>query len=123
MIVFECDVCGSKFKADKDARPNNITIESCTYKGNTRSFNIPSITTGETFGLTKDLCPRCMSTILQALYPKETEESTKSCKDCIHAPVCLSYSYASEAFEITDPEKMANNCNNYIHNYNIIKGE
>lgn len=122
MIVFECDVCGSKFKSEKDAQPNNIIVESCTYEGNARSFKIPSIRPKETFGLRRDLCPRCMNAILQVLYPKN-EESTKSCKDCIHAPVCLSYSYASKDFNIANSEKMANDCNNYIHNYNIIKGE
>ena len=115
MIVFECDVCGSTFKDNKDARPNSIIIESCTYKGNAINFNVPSITKGETFGLKRDLCPRCMSAILQFLYPKN-EEGTKSCENCIHETVCMTYLNASKAFDIIDPERTANNCKGYIPN-------
>lgn len=121
MIVFECDVCGSKFKNGKDPSPNSITIESHTYGGNTRVFNIPSITTKNgTFGLSKNLCPRCMNTILQFLWPKN-EESAKSCENCIHETVCMVYLNVSKAFDIINPERTANNCKGYIPI--IIKGE
>ena len=44
-----------------------------------------------------------------------------TCKDCVHAEVCETFSLLSESFEIASPERIASDCEHFKHHSRFVE--